>query len=381
MTEIVLPRLGWTMEEGVFQGWLKRDGESVKAGEAVFSVEGDKAVVEIEALATGTVRIAPNGPKDGDTIPVGTVLGYIESLECDGKFPNLPVIEREKVVSEEVQSIPIAPQVDQFETHKPAITPRARKEARERGVDVEGIIGTGRGGRIRERDLPLPEQSQRISPLRKIIAERMLHSQRTTAPVTLTSIIDATNLVNLRDQFKATGAAAPSFADLFIKLAALALQKHPEMNARWHDDGIVQLPEIHIGLAVDTPAGLLVPVIRDVLSQSLRQIASRARTLVGKARTRTLAADEMQGGTFTITNLGVFGIDGFTPIINWPECAILGIGAIRKRALVVGDDIVARQTATLSLTFDHRVIDGAPAARFLQTLGTGAENPSAWLLE
>ncbi len=381
MTEIVLPRLGWTMEEGVFQGWLKRDGESVKAGEAVFSVEGDKAVVEIEALATGTVRIAPNGPKDGDTIPVGTMLGYIDAVDCGGKFPNLPPIEREKVVSEEVHSIPIAPQVDQFETHKPAITPRARKATRERGVDVEGIIGTGRGGRIRERDLPLPEQSQRISPLRKIIAERMLHSQRTTAPVTFTSIIDATNLVNLRDQFKATGAAAPSFADLFIKLAALALQKHPEMNARWHDDGIFQLPEIHIGLAVDTPAGLLVPVIRDVLSQSLRQIASRARTLVGKARTRTLAADEMQGGTFTITNLGAFGIDAFTPIINWPECAILGIGAIRKRALVVGDDIVARQTATLSLTFDHRVVDGAPAARFLQTLGTAAENPSAWLVE
>ena len=208
MTEIVLPRLGWTMEEGVFQGWLKRDGESVRAGEAVFSVEGDKAVQEIEALATGTVRIAANGPDDGDTIPVGTVLGYIESLECGGKFPNLPVIERDKVVIAGGHSLPPAPQIDNAESHTPAITPRAWKAARERGVDVEGIIGTGRGGRIRERDLPLPEQSRRAAPLRKIIAERMLHSQRTTAPVTLTSIIDATNLVNLRDQFGCMSSSA-----------------------------------------------------------------------------------------------------------------------------------------------------------------------------
>ena len=377
MTEIVLPRLGWTMEEGVFQGWLKRDGDSVKAGEAVFSVEGDKAVVEIEALATGTVRIAADGPQEGDTIPVGTVLGHIET-ERGGEFPNLPVIVRNEVVK--VDKVAPAEQRP-VRVESQAVTPRARKAVREGGVDLEGVIGTGRNGRIRACDVPSTEQSPRTSPLRKTIAERMLHSQRTTASVTLTSIVDATNLVNLREQFKATGAAAPSFTDLFIKLTALALQMHPNLNARWNDDGIVVIPEIHIGIAVDTPAGLLVPVIRDVASHSLRQLAARTESLIERAQARKLTPDEMQGGTFTITNLGAFGIDAFTPIINWPECAILGIGAIRKRPVVAGEEVVARHTVTLSLTFDHRVVDGAPVARFLQTLCTGAENPSAWLVE
>ena len=377
MTEIVLPRLGWTMEEGVFQGWLKRDGESVKAGEAIFSVEGDKAVQEIEALATGTVRIAVGGPQDGDTIPVGTVLGHIET-ERGGEFPNSPVIARNEVVNDD--KIALAKERP-VHVESQAITPRARKAARERAVDLEGVIGTGRHGRIRERDIPLPEQPQRSSPLRKTIAERMLHSQRTTAAVTLTAILDATNLVNLRDQFKATGAAVPSFTDLFVKLTALALERHPEMNARWQDDGIVAIPDIHIGIAVDTPAGLLVPVIRDVPSMTLRQLAARTKSLVEKAQARTLAPDEMRGGTFTITNLGACGIDAVTPIINWPEGAILGIGEIRKQPMVVDDRIVARHAVTLSLTFDHRLVDGAPAARFLKTLRIAAENPSAWLVE
>ena len=372
MTEIVLPRLGWTMEEGVFMGWLKRDGESVKAGEPIFSVEGDKSVQEIEALASGTVRIAANGPGEGDTIPVGTVLGHIETADCAGKFPNLPLAERNEIVE-----TPPAP----IESQTQAITPRARKVARERTIDVGGIVGTGRNGRIRERDLPVAEQSLRISPLRKTIAERMLHSQRTTAPVTLTSVVDATNLVNLRGQFRATGATAPSFTDIIVKLTALALKQHPEMNARWHDDGISILSDIHIGIAVDTPAGLLVPVIRDVPALPLRAIAAQTKALADKARVRSLAPDELQGGTFTITNLGAFGIDAFTPIINWPECAILGIGEIRQQPMVVDDRIVARHAVTLSLTFDHRVVDGAPAARFLKTLRTALQNPSAWLVE
>ena len=388
MTEIVLPRLGWTMEAGVFMGWLKRDGESVKAGEPIFSVEGDKSVQEIEALAGGTVRIAADGPGEGDTIPVGAVLGHIEPVDCGGKFPNLPEVERIKAVSVGRDSIPadrpIEPVADLVESHTQAITPRARKAARERGVDVEGIVGTGRNGRIRERDIPHPRQPQRVGPHRKTIAERMLHSHRTTAPVTLTSIIDATNLVNLRHQFKVItsgGVSVPGFNDIFVKLTSLALQMHPEMNVRWHDDGIVAIPEIHIGLAVDTPAGLHVPVIRDVPSLTLRQLAVRTKSLVEKAQSRTLAPDEMRGGTFTITNLGAFGIDAFTPIINWPECAILGIGEIRKQPVVVDDRIVARHAVTLSLTFDHRLVDGAPAARFLKTLRTAVENPSAWLVE
>jgi len=256
----------------------------------------------------------------------------------------------------------------------------------ERSLDTADLKGTGRNGRIRECDIVAPKPPSRpASPLRRVIAERMVHSARTTAPVTLTAVVDAENLVNLRGQFKSASVekdrGIPSFTDFLLKLAALALRKHPDLNARWEDDGIVALADIHLGLAVDTPAGLLVPVIRDVPALSLRQIAASTLDLAERARTRKLKPDEMQGGTFTVTNLGAFGIDAFTPIINWPECAVLGIGEIRRRPTVVGDVIVARHAVTLSLTFDHRIVDGAPAARFLKALRNGIENPSAWLLD
>ena len=444
MTDIVLPRLGWTMEQGVFMGWLKRDGESVKAGEPLFSVEGDKAVQEIESIAGGTLRIAADGPKEGDTVPVGTVLARIEPASGAAASSQVAGIDsKPRPATDPIPSGPVL--ASKLETHRPAspsvrrlarelgveiasaagqgpggrireedirsmhsrqaapaetprhrpITPRARKAARENGVDVGAVEGTGRNGRVRERDIlghtppapvtPREAQPRRGSPLRQVIAQRMVHSLRTTAPVTLTSFVDATNLVNLRNQFKAiaeeTDPAVPSFTDFFIKLTALALRKHPDLNARWQDDGIVTLSDIHIGLAVDTPAGLLVPVVRNADALSMRQLTARTAALAENARARKLKPEEMQGGTFTVTSLGAFGIDAFTPIINWPECAILGVGAIRKQPLVVENRIVARHAVALSLTFDHRVVDGAPAARFLKGLRDAVENPSAWLVE
>ena len=402
VTDIVLPRLGWTMEQGVFMGWLKRDGESVKAGEPLFSVEGDKAVQEIESIAGGVVRIAADGPKEGDTVPVGTVIGRIEApgrapppapASTPAPSPASPSVRRlarelgveltpeagggagGRIREEDVRALHARKAVAAESPHRQTATPRARRAARERGLDVADATGTGRNGRIRERDIaalsrpiaaPKPPDAgpgRRPSALREIIAQRLVHSLRTTAPVTLTATVDAENLVNLRGQFKAVaaGEAVPSFNDFFIKLTALALRKHPQLNARWQDDGIATPTDIHIGFAVDTPAGLLVPVIRDAAGLPLRRLAERTAALVQKAQARTLTADEMGGGTFTVTNLGAFGIDAFTPIINWPECAILGIGEIRKRPTVVGDLIVARHAVTLSLTFDHRIADGAPA--------------------
>jgi pyruvate dehydrogenase E2 component (dihydrolipoamide acetyltransferase) len=164
---------------------------------------------------------------------------------------------------------------------------------------------------------------------------------------------------------------------MIVKLCATALQAHPPLNARWEEAGIVPLPGIHIGIAVDTEAGLMAPVIRDVPSLSLMQLAARAHELIERARNRKLMAAEMEGGTFTVSNLGEFGIDAFTPIINYPECAILGVGRIQRRPMVVGEQIVAREQVTLSLTFDHRLVDGAPAARFLETLRKSIENPAA----
>jgi pyruvate dehydrogenase E2 component (dihydrolipoamide acetyltransferase) len=231
-------------------------------------------------------------------------------------------------------------------------------------------------------------QATPISATRRAIAERMLASVRGTAPVTLMSTIDATNLVNLRQQFKAVAEKqneraalnSVSYSDIVIKLTALALQRHPLLNSRWDGDQIVMLKGIHIGLAVDTEAGLLVPVIRDVPNLSLRHIAARSQELIDRARNRKLKTDELHGGTFTVTNLGSFGIDAFTPIINVPECAVLGLGRIVKHPVVVDQQLTQRERMTLCLTFDHRVVDGAPASRFLQDLASLLENPSPWLL-
>jgi pyruvate dehydrogenase E2 component (dihydrolipoamide acetyltransferase) len=212
----------------------------------------------------------------------------------------------------------------------------------------------------------------------------MLASSAQTAPVTLTTRIDATNLVNLRNQFKTApnNSPVPSYQDIVIKLTSLALQQHPILAARSEGDGWI-LPEspddYHIGFAVDSDDGL-VPVIKRAGAISLLEIADRSQSLISKARSGALSVAEMQGGVFTITNLGNFGIDAFTPIINLPETAVLGMGRIRREPVVVDNQIVARDQMTVSLTFDHRIVDGAPAARFLQTLSLAIENPSAWLL-
>jgi pyruvate dehydrogenase E2 component (dihydrolipoamide acetyltransferase) len=209
----------------------------------------------------------------------------------------------------------------------------------------------------------------------------MQESHQTTAPVTLTSAVDATNLANLHRQFKAVteGAPIPSYTDFLVKLVGFTLQKHPLLASRWTDAGIILTEQIDIGVAVDTEAGLLVPVIRDVPLLGLRQVAVRSRELIELARRGELPMRDMQGGCFTITNLGAYGVDAFTPIINPPECAILGVGRIERRAVMDGERVVGREVVTLSLTFDHRIVDGAPAARFLQTLAQLIENPGPWL--
>ncbi|MFO0900485.1 MAG: 2-oxo acid dehydrogenase subunit E2 [Pirellulales bacterium] len=281
-------------------------------------------------------------------------------------------------------------------------SPRARRAAAELGIDWAQLSGTGSGGRVREQDVRAAvaqDSSSANAPLlaagrgqriphtrrRRIIAQRMAASRQQTVPVTLTTKADATNLVNLRDQFKAVGGSrpVPSYQDIITKLVAEALKRHPLLAGRWEEEAIV-LPaedELHLGLAVDTDEGLLVPVLRNVGGQALPDLAAQSRRLIERARAGTLVAAEMQGGVFTITNLGAFGIDAFTPIINAPEVAILGLGAIRREAVVLDDgQIAARQQLTLSLTFDHRIIDGAPAARFLQDVVNALANPSAWLL-
>jgi pyruvate dehydrogenase E2 component (dihydrolipoamide acetyltransferase) len=219
-----------------------------------------------------------------------------------------------------------------------------------------------------------------LTPMRRTIAARLMHSRQTTVPVTITARCDATALLSFRQQLKSLSSsvqhAIPTINDILVKLTAAALRQHPMLAATWAEDHLLLPESIHLGIAVDTEAGLLVPVIRDVGTSTLTQIAAQSQKLIAAARSGQLAAADMQGACFTLSNLGSLGVEAFTPVINPPESAILGIGAIVREAVPLDDGtFTARDRLTLSLTFDHRVNDGAAAARFLQTLRHLIEHP------
>ena len=412
---ITIPRLGWNMEEGVFVGWIKRDGETIRVGDPIFTLEGEKATQDIEASDAGVLRIPATTPGPGTTVPVGAVIGYVlapgEADPVNLSSPAENGVEHRPTVEAMAVASPPAPTSEvgagahiRSRRDRPRISPLARRLARELGVDCSKLEGSGCTGRIRKVNIlaaaqlrpsqgtlpaprrespPVPGQTVPIGPTRRTIAARMVESGRSTAPVTLNTTIDATNLVNLRAQFKAAsppGLELPGYTDFIVKLTAMALKEHPLLHARWEGDRLVIPEEPNIGIAVDTDEGLLVPVIPCAARIGLGEIVARGRDLIRRARERRLRADEMQGGTFTITNLGAFGIETFTPIINLPECAILGIGRIVREPVMAGEQVVARERMGLSLTFDHRIVNGAPAARFLQSLARLIENPGPWLI-
>ena len=442
--EIIIPRLGWSMEEGTFVAWLKSEGDFVKRGDALFELEGEKATQEIEAVDEGVLRIPLTGPKPGSIHKVGAIIGYlvgandsIPALANPSQQTNIEVVNeadsvvaspsvrqlarkvgiqlsqvkgtgpRGRILQEDVHQAkvifsenaqePVISHVSKMSSQQVA-SPRARRLASNLGIDWKLLIGSGASGRVRECDVKaastnLPSditsagKAQRIpiSKKRRLIAQRLVASRQLTVPVTLTTKANATNLVNLRNQFKSTNGThpIPSFQDIITKLVAEVLKEHMFLAGRWDEDAIV-LPahhELHIGMAVDTEDGLLVPVIRNVAGLTLRDVAVQSKSLVQQAREGKITAAQMQGGVFTITNLGAFGIDSFTPVINYPEAAILGLGAIRKEPVFLDDgQVVAQLQLALSLTFDHRIVDGAPAARFLQALVSAISNPSAFLL-
>lgn len=261
---------------------------------------------------------------------------------------------------------------------RPIATPRARRRAKELSVDWKGASGSGKGGRIRERDVLafVSGRKQSAPNLRQAIARRMLEGVHQTAPVTLTTKADATELVRWRNQAKANAELVPSYTEMLVKIVATLLPECPALNACWQDNDLFLQDEIHISVAVDTDHGLLAPVLAHTDRLSLQEITCQFRSMIERARLGTLSQKELQGGTFTITNLGTFDIDFFTPIINLPQAAILGIGRIVHEPVVRGDAIVIGETIGLSLTFDHRVIDGAPAARWLQRLRQAIQRPA-----
>ena len=433
-SEVRLPRLGWSMEEGTFVSWLVADGTRIQASQPLFELEGEKALQEVESLDAGILRILPSGPKEGDVVAVGALLAYVLS---DGEAPpwesggSASPVSRVSVASTEPP--PAAPSVRRLarevgvplqqvagtgpggrimasdvtavgtgetvlsdsvkdrscaERKATFASPRAKRIARELGVDWTRLTGTGAKGRVRERDVraasangaSLPTtgwQSIAVSSRRKTIAQRMLASLQQTAPVTLHTKVDATELVAARTRYKTDGSSiVPAYTDLIAKCVAKCLCQYPLLAGRWVDDRIEYPSEdgIHIGIAVDTEDGLLVPILRDVARRPLLELSTEFRALVERGRRGQLKANDMQGAVFTITSLGAFGIDAFTPIINLPESAILGVGTIRKELVVLSNgNFAPRDMLTLSLTFDHRVIDGAPAARFLQAVGEGLQ--------
>jgi pyruvate dehydrogenase E2 component (dihydrolipoamide acetyltransferase) len=417
--EVVVPRLGWSMDEGTFGQWLKRDGEFVERGQALFVLEGEKAAQDIESFDQGILRIPADAPQPGDVVKVGQVLAFLVDKGDRAPFEE----EGAALAKPQVSTSPdraMAPSPTLAVSRESATrslhtrsranaTPRARRLAEQLGVDWTTLNGSGRAGRVRERDVAKAasdregakpqasegglEQSREtkdsraplaVSRLRQTIASRMSAGAHETAPVTLTTRCDATNLVALREQFKAArredDEAVPGYSDLIVKLSAVALERHPLLAAQWNEGKILPPAGFHIAVAVDTEGGLMAPVIRDVDRLSVRQVASEMRKLADLARTGKLSASQMQGGVFTVTNLGMFGVETFTPIINLPQCAILGVGRIVLEPALLGERIVPREQVSLSLTFDHRLVDGAPAARFFQELCTGIANPAAWLV-
>ena len=280
----------------------------------------------------------------------------------------------------------------------PAITPVAQRMAEEAGLEWRQLAGSGPGGRVTREDVShvlettaTPPQSTRpvlqvapvtnepvevvpVQGVRAVIADRMSRSHTEAARVTLTAQADATALVALRQQLGRDGVAV-SYNDLFITVAARALREHPRMNASLDGEAISVWRRIHIGLAVDTERGLLVPVVRDADTMGLSQLAQETQALVARAQAGRSTPEDLSGGTFTLTNLGMYGIDVFTPIINLPECAVLGVGRISRQPVMVDDNVVGRQMVWLSLSFDHRLVDGAPAARFLQRVAQLVEGP------
>ncbi len=425
-TEIIMPKLGMAMSEGTIVKWLKDDGAAVKKGESVVVVMSKKITYEVQAPADGIVRHVAR-PKDVRAI--GQVIGFVtapgeplpEVVEVKSATPPPPA-EVEKAAPAQPAApaqgttfVPASPAARRL-AHELGIditcvptsgsrvceddvrcyheslsqinaSPLARRMAEEEGLDLTQIAGTGPGGRIIEEDVlralegckpdsALPPKSIPFAGMRQAIAEQMLHSLHSMAQLTLTSQADVTELAATREALGPRWGQKISYTDLLVKAVAVALQDHPLLGAQLHGDEIVMPQEINVGVAVALDEGLIVPVVRQADRLTVLEISARIKDLAQKARENRLDVDEVTGAVFTITNLGMYGIDAFTPIINPPEVAILGVGRIVETPTWLNNQVVPRARLTLSLTLDHRVVDGAPGAAFLQTLLQLLEHPA-----
>ncbi|MFH0964122.1 MAG: dihydrolipoamide acetyltransferase family protein [Planctomycetota bacterium] len=439
MKKIFLPKLGQTMEEAGIEKWHVKEGDTVASGDVIAEITTDKATLEVQSFHAGTVRkiLTPAGA----TVPVGTVIALVGAPDepvTDDLLAAAPAALKasaEKTVPEagaaagappaiavsagragrifasprakrlaEAEGIPLAvlrgsgPDGRIVEADVLAyreklaglrLAPLAKKLAHERGVDLLALTGSGTDGRILPEDVeaacaaPRPAAAalagrrEPLSAMRRIVAERMSQSKREVPHYYLTMEIDMTAAVELRAGLNAAGDIKVSFNDLIAKAAAIAVKDVPEVNAKWDGDAILYGKSFNIGIAVGLDAGLIVPVIRDAVGKSLVEIARASADLIARARSKKLTPDEYEGGSITLTNLGMFDVDNFIPVINPGEAVILGIGRIADRPVVINGGIHVRKVMKVTLSGDHRVIDGARAAAFLKAVKDLLEKPDA----
>jgi pyruvate dehydrogenase E2 component (dihydrolipoamide acetyltransferase) len=366
------------MEEGTLGDWLKQEGDPVTRGDPLFILEGEKATQDVESLDSGLLRLLPSGPQPGDVVQVGQLLAYLveegEAAPFEEPGYTAPSPQPKTESPAHVSAAPSAGSASRPSSGRIAITPRARRRARETGVDWTTIQGSGRDGRIREIDIVSasrhsqvaipdgPGHLQPLPPVRRVIARRLAEASSRVPTVTLFRTVRAENLVARQ---VSEGA---SYTMLIMHLVAQGLRSHPVMNSSWTEQGIFFPDDVNIAFAVDTEEGLLAPVVPQADTLSLEELDALGRSLAGRAKAGELRPPELIGGTFTISNLGMHGVEEFTPLLNPPQCATLGIGAIAALPVCEGDAVVPGQVLRLSLTFDHRIVDGGPAARFLDDI-------------
>ena len=396
--EVVMPKLGMAMKEGIITSWNIKAGDNVAKGELIASINSEKIETEIEAPADGTVLDIAVSEDEG--VPPGTVICYIGKPNEKVEMQESTHVVEEKTSNIEVQNVQNQ-EANGKEVSKQRIkiSPVAKKIAKSENLDIKALVGTGPGGRITKADVLkalevrgiVPEISEQeesnvipVTGMRKAIANRMHASLKNSAQLTLTMKVDVTDLVALHKEIAKIVQKRYdnklTITDFVSRAAVLALGEHKEMNSAYIDDAIHQFEHVHLGMAVALEKGLIVPAIRFANNLSLVELSKEIKNMAQKARAGSLSSDDMHGTTFTISNLGSFGIEYFTPVLNTPETGILGIGAIEHVPVYKGKKLKKGSMLPLSLTFDHRVLDGAPAAAFLRTIKHYLEEPITILL-
>ena len=416
---VTMPRLSDTMEEGTVATWLKKIGDTVEEGDILAEIETDKATMEFESFQSGTLLFI--GLEEGASAKVDSLLAIIgpegtdvssiaKNFQVEGssaKKEEAPKEEATKEKAKKVEDKKEAPKQEakavvsntNSDSGRLFVSPLAKKMAEEKGIQLNQVKGSGENGRIVKRDIEnfTPSaQSASVgkfvatgqedfdeipnSNMRKAIAKNLAKSKFTAPHYYLNVEFDMENTIAFRKQYNSIPDVKISYNDIIVKACALALKAHPQVNSQWFDDRMKLNNHVHIGVAVAVPDGLLVPVVKFANEQSLPQIGAAVKELAGKARNKKLGLDEMEGSTFTISNLGMFGIDSFTSIINQPNSAILSVGNIVEKPVVKNGQIVVGNTMQLCLACDHRTVDGATGAQFLQTLKGYIESPVTMLV-